>query len=62
VLVVSHDLDELFAITDRLAVIYGGRLSAPRPTREMTVEAAGLLMGGLHMEAAPSSKSGAHVA
>ena len=47
VLVVSQDLDELFAITDRLAVICGGRLSGASPTSEMTIEQAGLLMGGM---------------
>jgi simple sugar transport system ATP-binding protein len=47
VLVVSQDLDELFAITNRLAVICAGRLSGARPTAEMTIEQAGLLMGGM---------------
>ena len=47
VLVISQDLDELFAISDRVAVIYHGRLSPVRPTGEMTVEQAGLLMGGM---------------
>ncbi len=47
VLVVSQDLDELFAITNRLAVICGGRLSGASPTSEMTIEQAGLLMGGM---------------
>ena len=47
VLVVSQDLDELFAISDRLAVICEGRLSAGRPTKDTTVEQAGLLMGGM---------------
>jgi simple sugar transport system ATP-binding protein len=47
VLVISQDLDELFAISDRVAVIFDGRLSGARPTREMTVEQAGLLMGGM---------------
>jgi simple sugar transport system ATP-binding protein len=47
VLVVSQDLDELFAITNRLAVICGGRLSGAKPTAEMTIEEAGLLMGGM---------------
>ena len=46
VLIVSHDLDELFEISDRLAVISAGRLSAARTARDMTVEQAGLLMGG----------------
>lgn len=47
VLVVSQDLDELFAISDRLVAICEGRLSAVRPTAETTVEQAGLLMGGM---------------
>ncbi len=48
VLVISQDLDELFAISDRIAVMSEGRLSAARPRAEMTVEEVGLLMGGLH--------------
>ena len=48
VLVISQDLDELLALTDRLAVIHGGRLSAPMVTAEADIERIGLLMGGLH--------------
>jgi ABC-type uncharacterized transport system ATPase subunit len=48
VLVVSQDLDELLALTDRLAVINGGRLSRPLVTAEARIEEIGLLMGGLH--------------
>ncbi|MDV7340863.1 ABC transporter ATP-binding protein [Terasakiella sp. A23] len=47
ILVVSQDLDELFAITDRMAVISHGRLSEARETHETSVEQVGLLMGGL---------------
>ena len=50
VLVISQDLDELFAISDRLAVICEGRLSASRPTKDTTVAQAGLLMGGMFDE------------
>jgi simple sugar transport system ATP-binding protein len=50
VLVVSEDLAELFEIADSIAVLSGGRLSAPKPTRLTTVEEVGLLMGG-RMEA-----------
>ncbi|TVQ52978.1 MAG: ABC transporter ATP-binding protein [Rhodobacteraceae bacterium] len=46
VLVVSQDLDELMEISDRLSVIFHGRLSAPQPTAGLTREAVGLLMGG----------------
>lgn len=46
VLVVSEDLAELFEICDFIAVLSGGRLSPPKPTRATTVEEVGLLMGG----------------
>ncbi|HMA13773.1 MAG TPA: ABC transporter ATP-binding protein, partial [Kiloniellaceae bacterium] len=48
VVVVSQDLDELLAITDRLAVINVGVLSNALVTREASVEEIGLLMGGVH--------------
>jgi ABC-type uncharacterized transport system ATPase subunit len=46
VLVISQDLDEIFAIADRVAVIHGGALSAPMATGTVTPEALGLLMAG----------------
>ncbi|MDB5651097.1 MAG: transporter related protein, partial [Hyphomicrobiales bacterium] len=49
VLVISQDLDELFEISDRLAVIHDGHLSPPLPTRSTTREEIGLLMGGATM-------------
>jgi simple sugar transport system ATP-binding protein len=45
ILVVSQDLDELFQIADRIAVISGGRLSAARPASELSVETIGREMG-----------------
>lgn len=48
VLVVSQDLDELFAISNRIAVIAEGRLSVARGVQEITIEEIGLLMGGTH--------------
>ncbi|HZT52203.1 MAG TPA: ABC transporter ATP-binding protein [Stellaceae bacterium] len=50
VLVISQDLDEIFAIADRIAVIAHGRLSEARPARMLSLEHAGLLMGGAHPE------------
>jgi simple sugar transport system ATP-binding protein len=44
ILVVSEELDELFEICDRLAVIAQGRLSDPKPVRETNAEEIGLLM------------------
>ena len=48
VLVISQDLDELFEISDRIAVIHDGALSAPLEARATTREEIGLLMGGAH--------------
>ncbi|KDP89229.1 ABC transporter ATP-binding protein [Cupriavidus basilensis] len=46
-LVVSEELDELFAICDRLHVIAKGRLSPSIPTQDATREQVGLWMSGL---------------
>ncbi len=45
-LVISEELDELFSLCDRIAVLTAGRLSAPQPRASLTVEAVGLLMAG----------------
>jgi simple sugar transport system ATP-binding protein len=50
VLVTSQDLDELAEITDRIAVMFHGKLSAPLATVEATREKLGLLMGGSSLE------------
>ena len=47
ILVVSEDLDELFEIGDRIAVIAGGRLSPIRATNATDVEEVGRWMGGM---------------
>jgi len=46
VLIVSEDLDELFEICDRIAVIAEGRLSPARRTMETNVEEVGMWMSG----------------
>jgi simple sugar transport system ATP-binding protein len=46
VLVTSQDLDELIEITDRIAVMFHGRLSQPLATADASRENLGLLMGG----------------
>ena len=56
-LLISQDLDEIFALSDRIAVISQGRLSAPRPTGEVTTEEVGLLMGASR----PGSDTDSHV-
>lgn len=50
VLVISQDLDEIFEIATRIAVISEGKLSDSYPTASMTLERIGLLMGGVHGE------------
>ena len=50
VLVISQDLDEIFAICDTIAVMSEGRLSVARPVSEVTTGEIGLLMGGIHGE------------
>ncbi len=50
VMIISQDLDEIFVLADRIAVIAGGRISEPVPTRSATVESIGRLMGGSQME------------
>jgi general nucleoside transport system ATP-binding protein len=55
VLVISQDLDELFEISDRLAVIHEGRLSEPVITRSVTREEVGLLMGGATRTDSPNA-------
>jgi ABC-type uncharacterized transport system ATPase subunit len=46
VMIISQDLDEIFVVADRIAVIAGGRISEPVPTGDVTVESIGRLMGG----------------
>jgi len=48
VLVISQDLDEIFEIADRIAVISRGYLSPSYDAHVMTLEKIGLLMGGAH--------------
>ncbi|MEO6566827.1 MAG: ABC transporter ATP-binding protein [Casimicrobiaceae bacterium] len=52
VLVVSEELDELFEICDRLAVIARGRLSEAKPVRDTNAAEIGLLMSGSFIAAA----------
>jgi simple sugar transport system ATP-binding protein len=46
VLVISEELDELYAICDRLAVLAGGRLSRALPSAQMPLEKVGVWMTG----------------
>ena len=53
ILLVSEDLDELFELSDRIAVIAGGRLSPVRRIDETDVEEIGRWMGGAMPPANP---------
>ena len=48
VLMISQDLDEIFEIADRIAVLSRGHLSPAYDAHVMTLEKIGLLMGGAH--------------
>ena len=46
VLIISQDLDEIFEICDRIAVLYQGNLSVLMDTETASMDQVGLLMGG----------------
>jgi len=46
VLLISEDLDEIFAIAHRVAVIHHGRLSVARPVHDWTLAEIGMAMAG----------------
>jgi general nucleoside transport system ATP-binding protein len=57
ILVVSEELDELFEVSDRLAVIAKGRLSPAKPIRETNVEEIGVWMSGMWPDAANAASN-----
>ena len=46
----AEDLEELFTLSDRIAVIYEGRIMAVLPVAEATAQRVGLLMAGYQEE------------
>ena len=52
IVLISEDLDELLRLSDRVAVMHRGRLSATMPTSGVTVRELGLLMTGQALHAA----------
>jgi ABC-type uncharacterized transport system ATPase subunit len=46
IVLISQDLDEILRLCDRIAVIAAGRVSAPMPVAQASIEQIGLLMGG----------------
>ena len=45
-LMISEDLDELLSMSDRIAVMYEGRIMGVVPAEEATMEELGLMMAG----------------
>jgi len=60
VLIISQDLDELFAVADRIAVIANGRLSRADPVHLITAAGLGLSMGGLGPDSMGDREEPAH--
>jgi ABC-type uncharacterized transport system ATPase subunit len=55
VLLISEDLDELFRLSDRIGVLFRGRLLGPQPCAELSREQVGLMMGGQGLDTAEAS-------
>jgi general nucleoside transport system ATP-binding protein len=50
IILISEDLDEILALSDRIAVIYEGQVMDIVPRADATPEKLGLLMAGVHSE------------
>ena len=50
IMLISEDLDEILALSDRIAVLYEGQVMDIVPRGEATPEKLGLLMAGVHPE------------
>jgi simple sugar transport system ATP-binding protein len=53
VLLVSNELDEILSLSDRIAVMYKGRIIDTVEASEATKESLGLLMAGIHSKQEP---------
>jgi ABC-type uncharacterized transport system ATPase subunit len=53
ILLISEDLDEILALSDRVAVMYEGEVMGIIPADEVEVEKIGLMMAGVSREAEP---------
>ena len=52
VMLISADLEEIMALSDRIAVLFGGKIVGILSREEATVQKIGLLMGGIKEEEA----------
>jgi simple sugar transport system ATP-binding protein len=50
IMLISEDLDEILALSDRIAVLYEGQIMDIVPREDATPEKLGLLMAGVHPE------------
>jgi simple sugar transport system ATP-binding protein len=57
IMLISEDLDEILALSDRIAVIYEGQIMDIVPRESATPEKLGLLMAGVHPEETPVKNS-----
>jgi simple sugar transport system ATP-binding protein len=57
ILLISEDLDEILALSDRIAVIYEGQIMDIVPRANATPEKLGLLMAGVLPEQGPQQTS-----
>jgi len=57
IMLISEDLDEILALSDRIAVIYEGQIMDIVPRENATPEKLGLLMAGVHPEDAVAKTS-----
>jgi simple sugar transport system ATP-binding protein len=57
VIMLSQDLEEIFAVSHKISVLHEGMLSVATKTGDMTAEGVGLLMGGMQEETNATSKS-----
>lgn len=58
VLLVSLELDEILALSDRIAVMYEGQIVGTMDAHEATEEQIGLMMAGVHAQASEERRSG----
>lgn len=56
VMLISADLEEILSISDRIAVMEGGRITGILPRSEASIDALGLLMGGMEHKQQEESK------
>ena len=58
ILLISEDIDELFALSDRIAVLYSGQLSEPIPIEQATAPVSTLICTTTHPMRASAPLSG----